>query len=156
MSAEPTSITYVVGDATDPRGEGPKIVAHVTNNIGAWGRGFVLAISRRWPEPEKVYRVGGRNLGWTTIVEVGPALWVANMLAQRGLRSASNPTPIVYDALARCLSGLAVMATVRHASVHMPRIGCGFAGGRWEEVEPIIRETLCAAGVPVTVYDLPT
>ena len=23
------------------------------------------------------------------------------------------------------------------ASVHMPRIGCGLAGGKWEEIEPI-------------------
>jgi hypothetical protein len=35
----------------------------------------------------------------------------------------------------------------------MPRIGCGLAGGTWDKIEPLIRETLCAAGVPVTVYD---
>jgi hypothetical protein len=36
----------------------------------------------------------------------------------------------------------------------MPRIGCSLAGGRWERVESIVRETLCAAGLTVTVYDL--
>jgi hypothetical protein len=39
--------------------------------------------------------------------------------------------------------------------VHMPRIGCGLAGGQWEEIEPIIETTLGAKGVAVTVYDLP-
>jgi hypothetical protein len=28
--------------------------------------------------------------------------------------------------------------------VAMPRIGCGLAGGTWEEIEPIIRDTLSA------------
>jgi hypothetical protein len=35
----------------------------------------------------------------------------------------------------------------------MPRIGCGLAGGKWSEVEPLIEEHLIAAGVPVTAYD---
>ena len=39
------------------------------------------------------------------------------------------------------------------ASAHMPRIGCGLAGGRWELIEPLIVKTLCQRNVPVTVYD---
>ncbi|MFE3494555.1 hypothetical protein [Streptomyces sp. NPDC059175] len=39
------------------------------------------------------------------------------------------------------------------ASVHMPRIGCGLAGGRWSRVEPLVVERLVARGVAVTVYD---
>lgn len=35
----------------------------------------------------------------------------------------------------------------------MPRIGCGLAGGRWEEIGPIVEETLCEESVSVTVYD---
>jgi O-acetyl-ADP-ribose deacetylase (regulator of RNase III) len=49
---------------------------------------------------------------------------------------------------------VAVFAREHRASVAMPRIGCGLAGGTWEEIEPIIRDTLCAQGVSVTVYDL--
>lgn len=30
-------LTYVDGDATDPVGDGPRIIAHVCNNIGAGG-----------------------------------------------------------------------------------------------------------------------
>lgn len=37
----------------------------------------------------------------------------------------------------------------------MPRIGCGLAGGRWDRIEPLIVATLSAAGIEVTVYDLP-
>jgi len=35
----------------------------------------------------------------------------------------------------------------------MPRIGCGLAGGTWEEVEPLVQEHL-AVDFNVTVYDL--
>jgi hypothetical protein len=40
-----------------------------------------------------------------------------------------------------------------NASVHMPRIGCGLAGGKWEKIEPIIQKHLCDGGIDVTVYD---
>jgi O-acetyl-ADP-ribose deacetylase (regulator of RNase III) len=53
---------YVIGDATDPRADGSKqILAHVCNDIGAWGSGFVLAISARWKQPEDAYREWYRN-----------------------------------------------------------------------------------------------
>ena len=41
------------------------------------------------------------------------------------------------------------------ASVHMPRIGTGQAGGSWSIIEDLVDNELCAHGVPVTVYDLP-
>jgi len=49
-------IEYVKGDATAPTGDGQKIIVHVCNDLGKWGKGFVLAISRRWKTPEKAYR----------------------------------------------------------------------------------------------------
>ncbi len=38
----------------------------------------------------------------------------------------------------------------------MSCIGCGLAGGRWEQIEPLIAEELSARNIPVTVYELPT
>jgi len=35
----------------------------------------------------------------------------------------------------------------------MPRIGCGLAGGSWEEIALIIEDTLLAKDIPVTVCD---
>jgi hypothetical protein len=37
----------------------------------------------------------------------------------------------------------------------MPRIGCGLAGGTWDQIEMIIREELIARNIAVYVYDLP-
>jgi O-acetyl-ADP-ribose deacetylase (regulator of RNase III) len=153
-----SQIEYVVGDATRPRGAGPKIIAHVCNDVGGWGRGFVVALSRRWPEPERAYRewhrAGGARLGATQLVAVEPDLWVANMVGQHGLRPSGGRPPIRYAAVRACLAEVAGKAGELGASVHMPRIGAGLAGGRWDEIEPIILEEVVARGVPVTVYDL--
>ena len=41
------------------------------------------------------------------------------------------------------------------ASVHMPRIGCGQAGGSWNIVSELIEDELCDTGIEVNIYDLP-
>ncbi|HVM60192.1 MAG TPA: macro domain-containing protein [Verrucomicrobiae bacterium] len=156
MTEEP-HIRYVVGDATQPIGAGNKIIAHVCNDIGAWGAGFVLAVSRRWPLAREAYLAQkqdrGLVLGTVGIVKVEDTVWVANMVGQHGIHSQRGVPPIRYDALRRCLAGVAAHARDLRATIHMPRIACGLAGGRWEMVEPLIREEL--AGLEVFVYDLP-
>ncbi len=53
------------------------------------------------------------------------------------------------------LSAPRTMAKERRATVHMPRIGCGLAGGQREIVEALVRDELVAHEINVTVYDLP-
>lgn len=153
-------ITYAIGDATVPPTR-PAIIVHICNDIGGWGAGFVLAVSKRWKLPEQTYRAAFANgnklaLGEVQFVEVEPGLTVANLVGQRDIRRGPNGVPpIRYDAVRTGLAKVAAYAAERHASVHMPRIGCGLAGGKWEEIEPIVLEALAAANVAVTVYDLP-
>ncbi|EFE65686.1 macro domain-containing protein [Streptomyces viridosporus] len=155
-----SGITYVRGDATVPSVKGVTIVAHVCNDIGGWGKGFVLALSRRWPEPEAAYRAWHRDrasndfaLGAVQLVQVERYAWVANMIGQRGTRTGSKGVPVRYEAIDTALTRLADHAADLKASVHMPRIGCGLAGGKWSRVEPLITERLVERGIPVTVYD---
>lgn len=153
-------INYVRGDATVPSVKGVKVIAHVCNDIGGWGKGFVLALSRRWPEPEKAYRAWHRDraandfgLGAVQLVQVERQVWVANMIGQRGIRTGSKGVPVRYDAIDTALTHLAERAAELDASVHMPRIGCGLAGGTWSRVEPLITERLVGRGIAVSVYD---
>jgi O-acetyl-ADP-ribose deacetylase (regulator of RNase III) len=153
-------INYVRGDATVPSVKGVKVIAHVCNDIGGWGKGFVLALSRRWPEPEKAYRTWHRDraandfgLGAVQLVQVERQVWVANMVGQRGIRTGSKGVPVRYDAIDTALTHLAERAAELDASVHMPRIGCGLAGGTWSRVEPLITERLVGRGIAVSVYD---
>jgi O-acetyl-ADP-ribose deacetylase (regulator of RNase III) len=153
-------LKIIKGDATSPQAKGPKVIAHVCNDTGGWGKGFVLAISRRWPEPERAYRQWHREragndfgLGAVQVVGVRPDIWVANLVGQRGTRTGSNGPPVRYDAIERCLDALAGHAERLDASVHMPRIGSGLAGGKWERVEPLVVAALCARDIGTTVYD---
>ncbi|HEX4606654.1 MAG TPA: hypothetical protein VH092_00455 [Urbifossiella sp.] len=153
-------VTYLKGDATCPQAKGTTLICHVCNDTGGWGKGFVLAVSRRWPEPEAAYRTwyaGGKRagfgLGAVPFVRVGRFIWVANMVAQRGTKTGSSGPPIRYDAAAACLGPAAEKAAGLAATVHMPRIGCGLAGGDWSRVGPLVEGQLCDRGVSVTVYD---
>jgi len=38
-------INYIIGDATEPITKGPNVIMHINNKVGAWGGGFVLAVS---------------------------------------------------------------------------------------------------------------
>ena len=144
---------YKVGDATSPEGEGNKIITHICNDIGGWGRGFVVAVSKRWSLPEALYReLRTRTLGQVQFVDVENDITVANMIAQHGVKTINGIPPIRYEALRECLKTVSKAAKRDGATVHMPRIGAGLAGGKWEEIEKIILETL---NCDVTVYDIP-
>lgn len=156
-------ISYVVGDATRPAGEGPKVVVHVCNDEGKWGAGFVLALSRRWSAPEAAYRAWARGerpgdgpfaLGEVQFVESEPGTWVANLVGQRGVGWRDGVPPVRYEAIRVGLAKAAAFAAGRGAGLHMPRIGCGLGGGRWDEVARIVESEVIARGVPATVYDL--
>lgn len=160
-------ITYTAGDVTRPHGDGPKVIAHIVNNEGKWGAGFVVALSRRWSEPEQAYRdwcrvptnpswcqgEGLPRLGNVQFVRVHDDITVANMMAQDGIRRGpSAPRAVRYAALMLTLAKVAAFAASEGSSVHMPRIGCGLGGGRWADIEPMIDNQMCRRGIPVTVY----
>lgn len=172
-----SEIHYVTGDATDPISPGtgnPVIIAHVCNDVGGWGAGFVMALSAKDRRPEWAYRGmfkgdgSDPKLGDVQLEVFDPTghegedvddVFVANMIAQRGFKTVLNNIPLDYKALRVCLDKVGQYAVTLKGTptIHMPRIGCGLAGGEWSRVEEIIRETLITThNVEVYVYDLPT
>jgi len=163
-----STINYVIGDATLPSYEpgGNLIIAHICNNRGGWGAGFTTALSARWIQPEVSYRNWYRcwargmgypfELGMLQIVPVHTQVRVANMIAQDGYASPEHPVAINYSSLGKCLAKLRRSSQIwDYAIVHMPRIGCGLAGGSWGHVSAWINESLVNHDVTVYVYDLP-
>jgi O-acetyl-ADP-ribose deacetylase (regulator of RNase III) len=152
-------VEYIKGDATQPQINGNKIIVHICNDIGAWGKGFVMAISKRWKSPEKQYKEWYKSqqnfaLGAVQFVQVEEDIWIANMIGQHKIYKDENGNaPIRYEAVDDALEKVAKFAAENDASIHMPRIGCGLAGGKWEKIEPIITKKLSAKDIEVVVYD---
>jgi hypothetical protein len=147
----------VNGDATRPIGEGKKVIPHITNDLNAWGSGFVVALSKRWSEPERRYRKTMANtlpesrLGVIDFVQVEDDVTVVNMCSQHDIRpSADGIPPIRYDVLRKCLKEVNQYCQLRNATVHAPRFGAGLSGGSWEIIEQIIKDEIT---VNVIIYD---
>jgi len=153
-------ITYVRGDASRPRGSGPRIVAQVVNdNALTWGRGFSITARKTWPDAQKAFRAWALKeksfrLGNFHLSDVAGNLAVASLIAQHGFGPSPKPR-IRYMALKTCLEQLGQLASERKASVHMPKIGSGQAGGSWNIIRELIQDALCARGIDVFVYELP-
>jgi hypothetical protein len=126
----PSSLTFLKSDATHPQTPGNKIIVHICNDIGSWGKGFLMALLRRWKQQEEQYRLWYSSkvdfeLGAVQFVQVEPETWVANLIGQRDIkRSKDNIPPIRYDAVATGLQKVAHFAKEKNASVSMPRRPC--------------------------------
>jgi O-acetyl-ADP-ribose deacetylase (regulator of RNase III) len=153
-------IRYVRGDATEPRGE-RSLIVHVVNDASpTWGgSGFASVLRRVYPNVQRSFKtwwVGtpGPRLGRLHLTEATAGIWVASVVAQHGYGPSSTPR-LRYEALQEGLENAAAAAVLHDLSVHMPRIGAGQAGGRWEVIEDMIRDAFARTGRRVTVYDLP-
>ena len=62
-------IYYLKGNAVEPKEvEGRKIIVHVCNDVGAWGKCFVMALSNKWKKPEQEFRASKiKRLGYKMI-----------------------------------------------------------------------------------------
>ena len=158
-------IYYLEGDATLPV-KTPAIIPHVCNNVGGWGAGFVLALNARWPEPKRAYKnwhlakCDSFKLGSVQFVDCEPGITVANMIGQEGIAADLDGTPpvrygAIEDALEKVRDHAYSLNSWDHqVTIHMPRIGCGLAGGSWSIIEKILNEVF-SQGPDIYVYDLP-
>jgi hypothetical protein len=167
-------LTQVIGDVTTPqRASESEIVylPHVCNDIGGWGAGVVLAISRKWTNPERLYRhymdnhrQGLERLGDTVFAKCSSHVVVCNMIAQHEYQTDANPRPLKYTALVKCMIDVAT-EIIRHKGeylfsteppkfrIHCPKFGSDLAGGNWEFILALIEDIWLEAGIDVVVYE---
>ena len=137
---------------------------HVRHKTGKWSAGFVLALSKKWKKPEEEYlnwykKSNNANkfhspftffeLGMVQYITVEKDIYVGNMIAQHGIGIKNGKIPLDYEALIKCIIDINSWAVHCNLSIHMPKIGCGLAGGDWNKVEKIIKDIIT---VDVYVY----
>lgn len=154
------TLKVIKGSVCRPQSGGLKYVVQVVNDAGKYGAGVSGAISKAWPKVESEYRglwrmkYGKLKLGDVQFIQVASDLIVVNMIGKHDIVSSENPVPIKYDALQACLAKVGIEVSDNNGTVHMPRIGCGLAGGTWDKVGPIVEQELQKRGINVFVYEL--
>lgn len=161
QDAEQDDLFMVHGNVLAPGGSGPKIICQLVNDQAkVWGGGVARASAKKYPAAQQQFsqwitQIPKRErLGRVHFASAGGDLTIASLVAQEGYGASSSPR-IRYAPLGQAFSAVAEFAINHKATVHTPRIGSGQSGGTWDTVEEIIRDTLTARGVRVTVYDLP-
>ncbi len=154
-------LSYLQGDVLQPRGTGRRLVLMMVNDTARrWGGGLARLAAKRFPQAQEEFStwiVGLRRrerLGQAHFTDVGDGVTLVSIVAQEGY-GASDAPRVRYAALSRALNRVAEKAVQLGASVHMPRLAAGGAGGNWDVVEAIVTEVLVDRKIPTTVYDLP-
>lgn len=166
-------ITHDLADALRGRDDpestaaGKVVIAHVVSDAAhAWGRyGVAGTLQRHLPDAARAFHSWSiaapenLTLGNVHVLDVpaadGSMVAVASMVAQRGYGPSATPR-LSYVALAEALEKVSGQAASAGAEVHMPRIGAGQAGGRWDLIQATIERTLLDRGVNVVLYTLPS
>lgn len=158
-------IKYIIGDATNPsvnKGE-YSVICHCCNTLGAWGAGFVIPLGKRYPSAKQNYMAmiktygTSERLGKVGYAKVNSNIVVANIMGQERIYTTSDgKIPLDYDALKEGFVNVYNKFSQINVpfTIHMPRIGCGLAGGKWEKVAKIIKDVFLKNNVDVFVYDL--
>lgn len=152
-------LTYKLGNLFDYAEQNRCIIAHICNNRGVMGSGFVIPLAQKYPLAKSDYlSLKSYQLGETQFV-LEKGVIVANMIAQNGFISPENPQPCSLASLSWCLLTVMDLASHMDLPIYMPRIGAGLGGATWEHVEQIINNCLDAyfdVTVPnVTIFTLP-
>ena len=167
-------INYVVGNAIEPIGDSNKLVVHCCNALGFMGAGIAAAIRQKWPHVYKDYSKFCKKsedypsclLGEVQFVKAEDGIVIANIIGQNDcgptiIGDVSIP-PVDYRALEvgfakikkSIIEGQRKSPDAKVVTIHMPRIGCGLAGGEWGFIELILDSVFGNTNWEITVYDL--
>lgn len=125
------------------------IVPHVCNNAGLFGAGFAAAVRNHFPEVATNFELLGKKtkLGYVQYINVFKDetyhhnVIFANMIAQNGLINKTNPRPLNYESLVKCMVNIRDFiqhSNIENIEIHCPKFGSGLAGGNWNFIKSLI------------------
>lgn len=116
------------------------IIVHQVNCQYKMGAGLAKQIVNKYPQVYKEYMdYNYWDLGKTQFVKINPKLFICNLAGQKYYGRYKLFTD--YDALKTGF--ISVNNFNKDLQIYLPyKIGCGLAGGDWEIVLKIIKETI--------------
>lgn len=144
------------------------ILVHGCNTQGIMGAGFARSLRERYSDAYKAYRSTfsriGLHLGQLVLIGGIPStllepplgeglveyrspmlperLIIANAMTQDRLAQKPGEVVVSYPAIEEAFVKVRHLAEVTGLDVHFPLIGCGLAGGDWNEVSRLIENCL--------------
>lgn len=122
------------------------VIAHQVNCCNAIGAGVSGAIIGKYPKVAEAYHEmcnkKGKNeaFGMIQTIRVGESLVIANIFSQLDYGN-SKKTGIIYTDMKLLTESLKYLLTI-NSKVYVPEyIGCGLAGGDWNEFLKIMKDT---------------
>jgi O-acetyl-ADP-ribose deacetylase (regulator of RNase III) len=118
------------------------VIIHCCNCFNRMGSGIAKAIAEKWPEAraadDKTVPGDRDKLGTFTKAELQEVV-IFNLYGQ--YRYGTDSRKVEYDALEKGLTSIKEFLDqngMAFYKVGTYRLGCGLAGGDWDEVKPII------------------
>ncbi len=121
------------------------VIIHGCNCMHMMGAGIAAQIARQFPDAVDVDNITEyasiTKLGYFSSVVVECAndhhLKIINAYTQY-----NGGADLNVDALAHCFKEIAIHLRGTRVKIGYPQIGCGIAGGNWDEIAPIIDREL--------------
>jgi hypothetical protein len=117
-----------------------QLICHIVNDIKVWGSGFVVPLGRKYPEARKTYLLEPKlTLGDVQFVKTN-GIYIANMIAQKGIINNYNNAPIKYFSLLECMNSVSQVAKRHNLKIIAPAFGSLRSGGHWPFIHHLIEE----------------
>lgn len=131
-------------------------IAHGCNAQGVMGSGFALEIKRRYPDAFLDYasfckahrRLNMLGMVNISMIESGPTIF--NCITQE-FYGKDGKVYASLEAIHKCFSGINRYIPAGSV-VAMPKIGAGYGGLNWVDVEQVLKET--CTNFSIKVYEL--
>lgn len=126
------------------------------NTRGVMGAGLALQFKQRYPIMYEDYRLAcfrgevqvGRMWAWPFYDDDHRPRWVVNFPTKENWR---NPSKIEW--IEQGLIGLSKLIARMHiSSIAIPPLGCGLGGLDWDQVKPLIVDSLAGLDLDVELY----
>lgn len=131
-------------------------IVHGCNAQGVMGSGVALAVKRKYPGAFESYiqecETFGLKLGSSYPWCQSDELVIWNAITQEGFGASTRNCS--YDAIQSCFEQInetLSQAPSNFCELHIPFIGAGLGGGRWNIIRAIIEDTV---QFPVTVWSI--
>jgi O-acetyl-ADP-ribose deacetylase (regulator of RNase III) len=130
-------------------------LVNTVNTVGVMGKGVALQFKQAYPENYKAYRaacerdevVTGHMFVWDS-GQLGPRRFILNFPTKKHWRAKSK----IEDIRSGLRDLVRVIRELGIGSVAIPALGCGNGGLNWNDVRPLIEESLAPLNVRAIVF----